>query len=58
VKEHARVKVRHNLVEREGRFGVERRNYTECRNDLEVLVAFVDEGKIGALGSNTQVWNR
>jgi hypothetical protein len=55
VKQHARVEVGHNLVEREGRLGVEGGNHTESGDDLEVLVAFVDKGEIGTLGTNAEV---
>jgi hypothetical protein len=53
VEKHARVEVGDDLVKGEGRFSVERRNDTECGDDLEVLVALIDEGKVGTLGADT-----
>jgi len=44
VQEHARVEVGDDVIEVEGRFGVERWDDAEGGDDLEVLVAFVDEG--------------
>jgi hypothetical protein len=58
VKQHAWVKVGNNLVKRERRLRVEGRNDTESGDNLEVLVAFIDEGEIGTLGTDTKVWNR
>jgi hypothetical protein len=55
VEEHARVEVGDDVVEVEGCFGVERGNDTKSGNDLEVLVALVDEGKIASLCANTEV---
>jgi hypothetical protein len=55
VKQHARVEVGDNVVEVEGRFGVEWGNDTECGNDLEVLVTLVDKGEIASLCANTKV---
>jgi hypothetical protein len=55
VEKHSRVEVGNDVVEVEGRFGVERRNDTECGDDLEVLVTLVDEGKVASLCANTKV---
>jgi hypothetical protein len=57
VQQHAWVEVRYDIVEREGGFGVEWGYDTECGYDLEVLVAFVDEGEVGAFGTNSEVCN-
>lgn len=56
VEEHAGVEVGDDFVEGEGRFCVEGWDHTKGGDDLEVLVALVDEGKIGALRSNTKVY--
>lgn len=58
VKKHARVEVGDDLIEGEGRLGVERRNDTKGRDDLEVLVALVDEWEISALRANSKVCHR
>lgn len=55
VQKHAWVEVGNNLVEGERRLGVEGRNYTKGRDDLEVLIALVHEGKIGTLGTDPEV---
>jgi hypothetical protein len=56
VEEHAWVEVGDDLVKREGGLSVEWRDDTECGDYLEVLVAFVDKGEVGALGANSKVW--
>jgi hypothetical protein len=43
-------------VEGEGGLGVEWGDYTECGDDLEVLVALIDKGKVSTLGANTQIY--
>jgi hypothetical protein len=58
VKEHAGIEVWYNVVEVEGRFGVERWYNTECRDDLEVLIPLVNERKISSLRANTEVWKK
>jgi hypothetical protein len=58
VEEHAGVEVGNDLVKGEGRLGVEGWDDTECGDDLEVLVTFVDEGKVGTLGANSKVWKK
>jgi hypothetical protein len=55
VEEHAGVEVGDDVVEVEGCFGVEGGNDTEGGDDLEVLVALVDEGKIASLCADTEV---
>jgi hypothetical protein len=55
VEEHARVEVWYDFVKGEGGFSVEGRNDTKGGDDLEVLVAFVNEGEVGALCANAKV---
>jgi hypothetical protein len=55
VEKHAGIEVGDDVVEVEGRFGVEGRNNTECGDDLEVLITLVDEGKVASLCANTEV---
>jgi len=55
VKKHTRIKVGDDVVEVEGCFGVEGWDDTKGGNDLKVLVTFVNEGKIGALGTDSEV---
>jgi hypothetical protein len=55
VQEHAGVEVGDDLVKGKGRLGVERWYDTECGDYLEVLVAFIDKRKVGALGANSEV---
>jgi hypothetical protein len=56
MEEHARIEVWYNVVEVEGRFRVEGWYNTKGRDDLEILITFVNKGKVSSLRANTKIW--
>lgn len=55
VEEHAGVEVGHDVVEGEGGIGVEGGDDAEGGDNLEVVVAFVDEGEVGAFCADAEI---
>jgi len=55
VQEHHGGEVGHDVGHGEGRNGVEGRDYAKGWEDLELVVVFEDEWKVGTFGTNAEI---